>query len=132
MIDSNENERIRKIFGENLRKLRQSRGYSQLKFAEFIGVTQAGVSAWELGIREPELGIVVGIARQFHVPVSSLIPIEETGIQGDADQKALDFLHQNPKAIAIYEKLLYFDDSQLTAVLSVIDAISSGSSRKGS
>lgn len=123
MIDSRENERVRKIFGENLRKLRQSRGYSQFKFAEIMGVTQAAISAWELGVREPELGIVFAIAKQFNVPVSSLIPIEKTGMDEDIDQKALDFLHQNPRWCVTFDKTRYFDERQMDVVLSVIDAI---------
>ena len=129
MIDSRENERMRKIFGENLRKLRQSRGYSQLKFSEVLGVTQAAISAWENGIREPELGIVFSIAREFKVPVSSLIPIEESGIDEDVSQKTMDFLHQNPRWCVTFDKTRYFDDQQLNVVFSVIDAIAKESGR---
>ena len=129
MIDSRENERMRKIFGENLRKLRQSRGYSQLKFSEVLGVTQAAISAWENGIREPELGIVFAIAREFKVPVSSLIPIEESGIDEDVSQKTMDFLHQNPRWCVTFDKTRYFDDQQLNVVFSVIDAIAKESGR---
>ena len=123
MIDSNENKRIRKFFGENLRMLRQSLRLSQFMFAKTIGVTQAAISAWELGVREPELGIVFAIANQFNVPVTSLIPIERTGIYEDIDQKVIDFLHQNPRWCAIFDKARYFDERQTDVVLSVIDAI---------
>lgn len=131
MIDNKENERVRKIFGDNLRKLRQSKGYSQQKFAEALGlgVTQAAISAWELGIREPELGVVFAIARAFKVPVTSLIPIEETGRDDDVSQKALDFLHQNPRWCVTFDKTRYFNDQQMDVVLSVIDAIAKESDR---
>lgn len=119
-----ENAQIRKKFGENLRALRKLRGYSQMKFAEVIGATQAAVSAWELGVREPEFSIVFGIAQQFHVPVSSLIPLEESGMDEDVVQKAADMLHRNPRLCVTFDKTKYFDEKQMGVVMSVIEAIS--------
>lgn len=120
-----DNSQIRKKFGENIRALRKSRGYSQMKFAETIGfgVTQAAVSAWEVGIREPELCVIFGIADKFKVPVSSLIPLDESGMDDDTVRKVSDLLGQNPHLYAAIEKLQYFDDKQIGVVMSVIDAI---------
>ncbi len=124
MLDSIENERVRKILGANLRNLRQSRGYSQLKFAEAVGATQAAISAWELGTREPELGTVFQIARSFKVPVSSLLPIETSDMDEDVTLKVIDAVRQNPNISAAIQKMKYFDERQLNVVMSVIDAIS--------
>ena len=118
-----DNAAIRKKFGENLRSLRISRGYSQVKFAEALEVTQAAVSSWETGIREPEFSIIFRIADQFKVPVSSLIPIEETELQDDMDRKALDILHQQPALYRIVEKSQFLTKRQIAAVISMIDAI---------
>ena len=118
-----ENATIRKKFGENLRALRKSRGYSQMKFAEAIGATQAAVSAWEVGIREPEFSVIFDIAAKFQVPVSSLIPLEESGMDEDVVQKAADMLHRNPRLCLTFDKTKYFDEKQMGVVMSVIDAI---------
>lgn len=118
-----ENATIRKKFGENLRALRKSRGYSQMKFAEAIGATQAAVSAWEVGIREPEFSVIFNIAAKFQVPVSSLIPLEESGMDEDVVQKAADMLHRNPRLCLTFDKTKYFDEKQMGVVMSVIDAI---------
>ena len=118
-----DNTNIRRKFGENLRNLRKSRGYSQMKFAEMIGTTQAAVSSWEIGIREPEFGMVFNIADIFNVPVSSLIPIEESGMEEDMNQKLIDMLHQNPQLCVTFDKTKYFDEKQMGVVMSVIDAI---------
>ena len=115
---------IRKRFGENLRALRTSRGYSQKKFSELIDWTQAAVSAWELGVREPEMSVVFDIADTLKVPVSSLIPIEMSGIDDDIARKILDVLYQNPQLFAAFDKIKYFDEKQMAVVLSVIEAIS--------
>ena len=118
-----ENATIRKKFGENLRALRKSRGYSQMKFAEAIGATQAAVSAWEVGIREPEFSVIFDIAAKFQIPVSSLIPLEESGMDEDVVQKAADMLHRNPRLCLTFDKTKYFDEKQMGVVMSVIDAI---------
>ena len=118
-----ENATIRKKFGENLRALRKSRGYSQMKFAEAIGATQAAVSAWEVGIREPEFSVIFDIAAKFQIPVSSLIPLEESGMDEDVVQKAADMLHRNPRLCLTFDKTKYFDEKQMGVVMSVLDAI---------
>ena len=115
---------IRKRFGENLRALRTSRGYSQKKFSELIEWTQAAVSAWELGVREPEMSVIFDIADTLKVPVSSLIPIEMSGMEDDVAQKIVDVLYQNPQLFTAFDKIKYFDEKQMTVVLSVIEAIS--------
>lgn len=121
-----DNMDIRKKFGENLRSLRKSRGYSQMRFAETIGLgtTQAAVSAWELGAREPEMSVVFDIANTLKVPVSSLIPIEMSGMDEDVSRKILDVLYQNPQLFSAFDKIKYFDEKQMAVVLSVIEAIS--------
>lgn len=123
MISTTENERVRKIFGNNIRNLRKSMGYSQEKFARILGISQAAVSAWEIGAREPEFGTLLEVSRTFRVPVSSLLPIEETGNASDLDQRTLDMLHQNPRLCVTFDKTRHFDERQLNMVISVIDAI---------
>ena len=123
MIDSRKNEAVRKLFGLNLRNLRQARGYNQLKFSEILGTSQSAVSAWEVGTREPELGVIFEIARTFHVPVTSLIPIEESGQEDDETRKVMEILHNNPRLCRAIERVSCFDDQQLGVVIGVIDAI---------
>jgi len=94
-----------------------------MKFAEAIGSTQAAVSAWEIGVREPEFSVIFEIARIFHVPVSTLIPLEESGMDEDLTQKAIDMVHQNPRLCVTFDKTRYFDEKQMGVVMSVIDAI---------
>ena len=124
-MDKLNNEEIRKRFGANIRALRKSRGYSQQKFANAlgIGITQATVSSWEVGLREPEFSVVFEIANKFKVPVSSLIPIDQTGMDEDLNQQFIDMIHQNPRICATFDKTKYFDDKQMGVVMSVIDAI---------
>lgn len=126
IVNKPDNNYVRKKFGENLRALRVSRGYSQMKFAKLVDedLTQAAISAWELGIREPEFSVIFQIANTFKVPVSSLIPLEASGIEEDIVRMAHDILRQNPCLIPVFDKLRHFDEKQMNVVISVIDAIS--------
>lgn len=95
-----------------------------MKFAEIVGTTQAAISAWELGLREPEFTVVFDIAEKFGVPASTLIPLEESGRDEDITQRAIDLLHQNPRLCVTFDKTKYFNEQQMGVVMSVIDAIS--------
>lgn len=130
IVKKPDNVSIRKKFGENLRALRKARGYSQMKFAEIVGTTQAAISAWELGLREPEFTVVFDIAEKFGVPASTLIPLEESGRDEDITQRAIDLLHQNPRLCVTFDKTKYFNEQQMGVVMSVIDAISKESDTK--
>ena len=120
---SDDGMRIRKAFGENIRNLRISRGYSQQKFSQLLDTTQASVSAWELGVREPDFFTVFRIAKIFHVPVSSLIPIDGSDSVSDSDRQILDIIHQDPRWALLFEKRKHLSDSDWDVVFSVLNAI---------
>lgn len=110
-------------FGENLKELRKSRGYSQDRFAREIGSNQVNVSAWELGTRMPTIPTIRHIANVFHVPLSSLISLETTGIEEDADRELLDIIQSNPFVRKLVDKSRYLSDADLRMLLDVIDAL---------
>lgn len=110
-------------FGENLRKLRTSRGYSQDKFAKEIGSNQVNVSSWEVGTRMPNLATIRHIADTFKVPLSSLISLESTGLEDDYVREIADMLQQNPSIRMLFDRAKYMSQSDIDAVLSVVDAI---------
>ena len=110
-------------FGDNLRDLRKSRGFSQDRFAREIGSNQVNVSAWELGTRRPGLETIKHIAETFKVPVSTLISISETGNSDDYVQEIADMLHQHPKVRILFDRAKYMSESDLDTVLNVINAI---------
>ena len=117
---------IRRRFGENLRSLRKSRGYSQQKFADELGVTQAAISSWESAIREPEFGVVFDISRKFHVPVSSLIPLEDSEMEEDVIRSVTDLAHQNAGWVPAFSKARYLSEQESSLVISMIETLSKG------
>lgn len=110
-------------FGENLKELRKSRGYSQDRFAREIGSNQVNVSAWELGTRTPTIPTIKHIADVFHVPVSSLISLETSGNEVDADRELLDLIKSKPMIRELLDKSRYLSDADIRMLLDVINAL---------
>ena len=110
-------------FGENVRLLRKSRGYSQASFASLIGSNQMTVSSWEVNSRMPSLQTIQHIADVFHVPVSSLIPMDANGNENDEDRELLDLIKTNPKIRTIVDKSRYLSNADLNMLIDVISAL---------
>lgn len=112
-----------RTFGENLRELRKSRGYSQEKFAEVIGTKQVNVSAWEVGTRVPYLSTIRNIADIFKVPLSSLISVENTGMDEDFINLLAESMLREPRLKKIFAKIQYMSGSDLDALIGIINAM---------
>lgn len=80
------------MFSIELKKLRESRGLSQNKLAQQLGVSQATVGMWESGKRDPSFPVLRTICEYFCVSAdqflglpcaSSAQCVTETGISDD-------------------------------------------------
>ena len=60
-------------FGENLRELREQKGYSQLDLAKEIHVCRENISKWETGKASPQLKWVYEIAKALGVNPTELV-----------------------------------------------------------
>ena len=65
-------EEIRKIFGQNVRKYRQARNWSQAELAEKIDVSDAFMAHIERGTRGASMETIELIARCFEIPYTAL------------------------------------------------------------
>ena len=61
------------MFSQKLKELRNFENLSQVDFAAEIDFSQAAISAWENGTREPGLEALVRIAQFFNVSVDYLL-----------------------------------------------------------
>ncbi|MGM9608690.1 MAG: helix-turn-helix domain-containing protein [Eubacteriales bacterium] len=61
------------VLGENIRRMRQASGISQVEFARRLGVTKQCVSNWENDNVVPSVEMLVRIADIFHVSTDSLL-----------------------------------------------------------
>lgn len=58
---------------QNLKSLRQEKGYSQLEMAGELGIPQSTYQQYEAGINEPKLSTLIQIADYFDVSIDYLI-----------------------------------------------------------
>jgi len=59
--------------GAEITRLRLAKGWSQVKFAEFLGYDERYVRQLEQGTKSPTLRTLENLARAFDLPVSNLI-----------------------------------------------------------
>jgi len=62
--------------GENLKRIRKSKGYTQAELAEKIFVTSQALSKWERGESEPGIGHIQDLTRILNVSSDALLGIQ--------------------------------------------------------
>lgn len=70
------------IFAQRLKKLRNEKGLSTRALGEILGVSNATISRYETGKRDPDLLVVNKIANYFNVSIEYLCGED---INGDLD-----------------------------------------------
>lgn len=109
--------------GEKIRELRKSRHMSQQQIADAIGMSQNSIAQYENDLREPSFSVLKKIAEFFNVPFSSLLPSDGSAGR-EYIQQVADSLHQNPKLGLLFDRARFMTESDLDAVLAVVNAIS--------
>ncbi len=61
------------IFGNRLKELRKSRGYTQQELAKLIGVSASSIGMYEQGRREPENAVLSKICQVLNTTTDYLI-----------------------------------------------------------
>ena len=69
-------EKVLKL-GEKIKRLRESRDWSQAELARRAGVTKSAISTYELGMRTPSADVVCAFAKAFGVSADYLLGIAE-------------------------------------------------------
>jgi len=59
--------------GQNVRKFRQAKGWSQEEFADECGLHRTYVSGVERGVRNPTVTVLHKIAKALKVPAGQLL-----------------------------------------------------------
>ncbi len=61
------------FFANRLKSERESKGWTQEKFAEILGVSNGTISGYERNYREPDFDTLIKIARQLNVSIDYLL-----------------------------------------------------------
>lgn len=70
---------IRARLSLNMRRLRQSKGWSQEEFAHQAGLHRTYISDLERGARNPTITVVEKLALALGVPVGALLDAQDSG-----------------------------------------------------
>jgi transcriptional regulator with XRE-family HTH domain len=63
---------IQELIGKNVRRVRESKGWSQCKLSEESGLHYTYISGVERGIRNPTIKVILSIAFALNIKVSEL------------------------------------------------------------
>lgn len=65
------------IFSERLKELREEKGLSQSQLSKETGLSQAGISLWEDGLRVPNAQVIILLAQYFKVTSDYLLGLSD-------------------------------------------------------
>ncbi|MBQ8215032.1 MAG: helix-turn-helix transcriptional regulator [Clostridia bacterium] len=66
------------IFGSNLRRSRQKKELTQEQVASALGVSYQAVSKWENGVANPDLSLIVPLAKLLEVSTDELLGVSDS------------------------------------------------------
>ena len=72
-------------FGENLKRLRVTKGFTQEKVAELLDISKQSVSRWENNTTYPDISFLPTLASFYCVTVDSLL-----GVDYETNKKTLE------------------------------------------
>ena len=100
----NEEERIKRIFSTNLRRLMKERNVNQNKISEIAGVSQQSVSNWLNQKQIPRMGVIEKLAEYFGVLKSDLLEQAE-----DEDNQEIIIINRAMKQMTSEKKNMMMD-----------------------
>lgn len=66
------------MIADKIKSLREECGYTQASLAKELGITRAGVNAWEMGISIPSTQYIIKLAGIFKVSTDYLLGVTNT------------------------------------------------------
>ncbi len=78
-----------KFIGEKIKEYRQKSRMTQEQLASYLNITFQTVSKWETGVSNPDLSLIIPIAKLFHISVDELL-----GVYDVESDKRYDELNQ--------------------------------------
>jgi len=110
-------------YSDNIRNLRLQRGLTQMQMAEDLGTSQSSITSWETGRREPDFATFKKLAAYFNVPLSALLPKDDT-IGEELVSYVAESLNANPKLYTLYSQAKFLSNENLDTLISVATALS--------
>ena len=105
-----------------IKSRRQELGLTLEDVAQAVGVGRSTVRKWETGlIKNMGRDKIAALAKILQISPVELVPA--AGVIRSEDEERLEALHQNPKLRLLFDIQKNLTDSDLNAVLGVVNAI---------
>lgn len=101
---------------DNIKRIRESHGMTQLEFAQIAGVSDKAVSTWENGLKIPRMGPIQRISNHFGVTISEILTDEEQ--PSGAGTEELSEVKRN-----LINKIVAMDDETVEAIDRIADQV---------
>ena len=112
--------------GQRLKEARLARRMTQEDLARAVGVTKGAIGNYETEVSSPKESILIKLMEVLHIDANFLYQDfihHDTSDRSD-DRDFLEALHQNPTLRLLFDKQKTLGESDLNAVLAVVNAIS--------
>lgn len=96
-------------FGDNLKKLRTSKGMSQEKLAEKVNVSRQSVSKWETGDAYPEMNNLLELCKIFHCKINDSVNdsiLDVNNLDDEVKNKVISLKKEESKKMKILSKII--------------------------
>lgn len=101
------------IFGEMVLKYMKKNGWTMKELGEKVNRGESTVSMWISGKSTPPMGIVQKLADLFNISTDSMIYGESEYNQFGNDQANIEYPHDKPELLEIYNEIKNRDDIYL-------------------
>jgi transcriptional regulator with XRE-family HTH domain len=82
-------------FKEQLQTLRKSRGLSQEKLAEIMGISRQAVAKWEVGQSYPDIAKLIALSEFFNVSIDKLVNDYEENCHLSIESNKVNNINEN-------------------------------------
>ncbi|GKX68544.1 DUF5680 domain-containing protein [Inconstantimicrobium mannanitabidum] len=82
-------------FQEQLQTLRKSKGLSQEKLAEVLGISRQAVAKWEVGQSYPDIARLIAISDFFKVSIDKLVNDYEENCRLNIEESKISYINED-------------------------------------
>jgi transcriptional regulator with XRE-family HTH domain len=98
------------MIGDNIRKLREEKGMSQLELAKKLFVSDRTVSSWEVNRTEPKMGMIEQICVALHCQKSDIVGGDHQMKLSPHERTVIIAYRQNQSMQEAVDRLLGIED----------------------
>ncbi|MEC9490583.1 MAG: helix-turn-helix transcriptional regulator [Halanaerobiales bacterium] len=82
-------------FGENLKKARKDKGFTQKDLAEIVGIKRSTIAGYESKNQEPSYEVLRKIAKALDCSIDTLLSLDYNNYQVSENKVTKEILHNN-------------------------------------